>query len=59
VITPSLLTPEEAAETLAVGRSRVYDLIRDGELDWGRIGASRRVPVAAVQAYVARLTGAA
>jgi len=51
-----LLSPEEAAEVLGVGRSRVYDLMRTRELLSVRIGKSRRVPVAAVQSYVERLT---
>lgn len=51
-----LLSPEEAAEVLGVGRSRVYDLMRRRELLSVRIGKSRRVPVAAVQLYVERLT---
>ena len=51
-----LLSPEEAAEALGVGRSRVYDLMRKRELMSVRIGKSRRVPVAAVRSYVERLT---
>jgi excisionase family DNA binding protein len=46
-----LLSPEEAAEALGVGRSRVYDLMRTRQLHSVRIGKSRRVPVAAVHAY--------
>ncbi len=41
---------------LGVGRSRVYDLIRTRQLQSVLIGKSRRVPVAAVHAFVARLT---
>jgi excisionase family DNA binding protein len=52
----ALLSPEEAAEALGVGRSRVYDLMRTRQLLSVRIGKSRRVPVAAVHAYVERLT---
>ena len=51
-----LLSPEEAAEALGVGRSRLYDLMRRRELVSVRIGKCRRVPVAALQAYVERLT---
>jgi excisionase family DNA binding protein len=50
-----LLTPEEAAEALGVGRSRVNDLMRTRQLPSVRIGKSRRVTVAAVHAYVERL----
>ena len=51
-----LLTPEEAAEVLGVGRSRIYDLMRRRELLSVRIGRTRRVPVAAVRSYVDRLS---
>lgn len=51
-----LLSPEEAAHALGVGRSRVYDLMRTRQLLSVRIGKSRRVLVAAVHAYVERLT---
>ena len=51
-----LLSPEEAAEVLGVGRSRVYDLMRKKELPSVRLGKSRRVPVAALRVYVERLT---
>ena len=33
-----LLTAEEAAESLKVGRCKVYDLIRSGELESIKIG---------------------
>ena len=51
-----LLSPEEVAEALGVCRSRVYDLMRSCELVSFRIGRVRRVPVAALRAYVERLT---
>jgi excisionase family DNA binding protein len=47
-----LLTPEEAAQALSIGRSKVYELLRAGALASVRIGASRRIPVDAVRAYV-------
>jgi excisionase family DNA binding protein len=59
VIAPTLLTVGEAATALSLSRTAVYELMRTGELGSVRIGARRRVPVAAVDAYVARLTGAA
>ena len=51
-----LLSPEEAAQVLGVGRSRIYDLMRKRELVSVRIGKCRRVPVAALKEYVERLT---
>lgn len=52
---PLLLRVEQVAELLSVGRSRVYDLMRTGELPSVRIRATRRVPRSAVLAYVDRL----
>ena len=46
-----LLTVAEAAELLDLDRSRVYGLIRQGELGSVRIRSCRRVPVAAVEDY--------
>ena len=50
-----LLTPEEAAEVLSVGRTTVYDLIRLDLLASVKIGKCRRVPATAVREYVDRL----
>jgi excisionase family DNA binding protein len=50
-----LLTPEEAAKLLGIGRSRVYDLMRAHALLSVKIGRSRRVPVASLHEYVAAL----
>lgn len=49
-----LLTPVEAAEALHIGRSKVYDLIRNGDLVSIKIGKLRRVPVEAVHDYARR-----
>lgn len=54
-LTPLLLTPEEVADVLRVGRSRVYDLMRSHQLVSIKIGGSRRVPVAAVQRLIEEL----
>jgi excisionase family DNA binding protein len=50
-----LLTPEEAAGLLSVGRSRVYDLMRAHLLQGVKIGRSRRVLAASLRDYVATL----
>lgn len=50
-----LLTPEEAAAIVAVGRTRMYELMRAGLVESVRIGASRRVPARALEEYVRRL----
>ncbi|MFP5372952.1 MAG: helix-turn-helix domain-containing protein [Actinomycetes bacterium] len=52
-----LLTPEETAEVMGIGRTKVYELLRRGVLESVRIGGSRRVPTAAVEEYVRRLRG--
>jgi excisionase family DNA binding protein len=50
-----LLTPKEAAQVLAIGRSKVYDLMRSEEIFSIRIGGSRRIPVSALEEFVGRL----
>jgi excisionase family DNA binding protein len=55
---PLLVTPEQAGITLSICRTRVYDLLRRGELESVQIGTSRRIPSAALSDYVQRLRGA-
>ncbi|TWF94417.1 helix-turn-helix domain-containing protein [Saccharopolyspora dendranthemae] len=50
-----LLTVEEAAECLGIGRTKTYSLVRDGELESVQIGRLRRVPKNAIEDYAARL----
>ena len=50
-----LLTPEEAAAALHVGRTTVYALIKAGELHPVHIGRSCRVSRAELERYVRRL----
>lgn len=50
-----LLKPEEAAELLSIGRSKVYELIGTGELASVRIGTSRRIPADALAEFVEEL----
>ncbi len=52
---PILFTTDEVARLLAVGRCRVYDLIRQRELRSVKVGASRRVSARALCEYVAHL----
>jgi excisionase family DNA binding protein len=51
-----LLTPEEAAARLSVGRSRIFELIGSGKLRSVRLGASRRIPISALVEFVDGLT---
>jgi excisionase family DNA binding protein len=53
-----LLKPEEAATYLGIGRSKVFELLADGRLASVRIGRSRRITVAALDDFVARLAEA-
>lgn len=50
-----LLTAEEVAEVLNVGRCKVYDLIRNGEIESIKIGRLRRIPVDKVRKFAERL----
>jgi excisionase family DNA binding protein len=50
-----LLTPEEAAEMLSIGRSKLYELLATGELASIRLGGCRRVPTEAIRQFVAQL----
>ena len=47
-----LLTPEDAADLLSIGRSKLYELIGDGRLASVRIDGSRRVPMSALVEFV-------
>jgi excisionase family DNA binding protein len=47
-----LLKPEEAVAVIGVGRSKMYELIASGAVKSVKIGALRRVPVAALENYV-------
>lgn len=51
----ALLTVEEAARRLAVGRTTLYALIGAGAIDSVKIGRLRRVPADALTGYVSRL----
>lgn len=50
-----LLTPEEAAEVLRIGRTTVYALMKSGELRPVHIGRSCRISQTEVERYVRRL----
>ena len=54
-----LLRPNEAAERLAVGRSKLYELIAAGEVPSVKIGRSLRVPAAALEQWVAERAASA
>ena len=49
-----LVSVEEAARRIAVGRSHLYELLGRGEIESIRIGRSRRIPVTALEEYTSR-----
>ena len=50
-----LFSPAEAAEVLGIGRTKLFALVGTGALFSIRIGVLRRIPVTAVDAYLADL----
>jgi excisionase family DNA binding protein len=53
-----LLTVEEAAERLRIGRTTMYALVSSGVVEPVKVGRLRRVPVECVDAYVTVLRAA-
>lgn len=51
-----LLTVEEAARRLSIGRTTMYTLLKDGQVNSVRIGRLRRISTEALAAYISRLT---
>jgi excisionase family DNA binding protein len=54
-VTPLLLTAEQAASAVSICRTKVYELLRTGQLESVQIGSSRRIPVDALDEFVLRL----
>ena len=50
-----VLTVPEVMAALVIGRDKVYDLIRSGALESVKVGRYRRVPLDALDSYLARL----
>jgi excisionase family DNA binding protein len=49
-----LLTPEEAAHCLSIGRTRVYALLASRQLASIQIGRSRRIPLTELTLFIER-----
>ena len=49
-----LLNINEAAATLGLGRSLVYTLVATGELASIKVGRARRIPIHAIDDFIAR-----
>jgi excisionase family DNA binding protein len=54
---PLLLTVEQAAQKLNVGRSTVYVLMQSGRLESVTVGRLRRVPAFALATFIESLRG--
>ncbi|MGH3698258.1 MAG: helix-turn-helix domain-containing protein [Pseudonocardiaceae bacterium] len=50
-----LLTVEEAAERLHIGKTKTYALVKTGEIESILIGRLRRIHIDAINTYTARL----
>jgi excisionase family DNA binding protein len=57
--TTILLTVEEAARQLRIGRTRMYHLVTTGAVESVSIGRLRRVPIECLNQYVKTLLGSA
>lgn len=49
-----LLTPEEAAERLAISRTQVYALMKAKRIKSVKIGKARRISVGALEEFVTK-----
>jgi excisionase family DNA binding protein len=52
---PGLVKVEAACRYLDIGRSKLYELIREGKLDARKIGKSVRITTASLKRYVESL----
>jgi len=50
-----LLTVEEAADRLGIGRTLAYALVKSGEVESVQIGRLRRIPCDALDVFLIRL----
>ncbi|MET9269789.1 helix-turn-helix domain-containing protein [Kribbella sp. NPDC003557] len=56
---PLLLTVEQAAQQLGIGRTTVFALLKSGELESVPLGRLRRIPAECITEYIDRLRAAA
>ena len=52
---PALLRLPDACRFLGLGRSKVYELISQGEIEVVKVGGRTLVPMASLQEFVRRL----
>jgi len=55
--TSTLMTVDEVAEYLKIGKNRTYDLLRDKKIKALRIGTVWRIPKQAVEEYIMKESG--
>ena len=53
-----LLTVEQAAQRLGIGRTKMYGLLRAGAIESVPVGRLRRIPPDALDTYIADLRSA-
>jgi excisionase family DNA binding protein len=51
-----LLSAEAAAEQLSISRTRMYQMLKSGEIASVKVGRLRRIPAEALTNYLQRLT---
>jgi excisionase family DNA binding protein len=49
-----LLTPQEAAQALGIGRTVLYQLLTRKDIRSFKLGAARRIPLSALQEFIER-----
>ena len=54
-MTQILVTVEEMATMLSIGRTVAWELVRKHKIKSVKIGRTRRVPIAAIQEYIEQL----
>jgi excisionase family DNA binding protein len=58
LVNRQLLTIDEVASLCSLGRTKIYELVRSGEIESVKVGAARRITPAAVAAFIQRLQAA-
>ena len=51
------LTIDEAAQSCTVSKSKIYELMKSGQLHFLKIGSRRLILVSALEAFLNRLAG--
>lgn len=53
-VNPLLLRPQEAAAALGIGRSKLFELLSDGQLESIKLGSCRLIPRDCLEDFVTR-----